>query len=70
MSAGATTYTMLNITSGLSYGNTYNFFVISYDSEDSTVLPSDHSTTLSLGKYLIKLFSFILTLAIPMWGYI
>ena len=45
MSAGTTTNTMLNITSGLSLYNTYNFFVVSYGSEDSTVLPSDHSNT-------------------------
>ena len=55
MSAGTTTKTMLNITSGLSYGKTYNIFVVSYGSEGSTVLPSNHSTTLSLGEYLMKL---------------
>ena len=55
MSVGTTTKTMLNITLGLSYDNTYNFFVVSYGSEGSTVLPSNHSTTLSLGKYLMKL---------------
>ena len=43
MSGGTTTNTMLNITSGLSLYNTYNFFVVSYGSEGSTVLPSDHS---------------------------
>ena len=53
MSAGTTTKTMLNITLGLSYDNTYNFFVVSYGSEGSTVLPSDDSTTLSLGEYLL-----------------
>ena len=55
MSAGTTTNTMLNITSGLSYGNTYTFFVVSYGSEGTTVLPSSHSTILSLGKYLMRL---------------
>ena len=59
MSAGTTTNTMLNITSGLSLYSTYNFFVVSYGSEGSTVLPSDHSTTLSLGEYLMKLFNII-----------
>ena len=54
-SAGTTTNTMLNITLGLSYDNTYNIFVVSYGSEGSTVLPSDDSTTLSLGEYLMKL---------------
>ena len=59
MSAGTTTNTMLNITSGLTSNNTYNFFVVSYGSEGSTVLPSDHSTTLSLGEYLTKLVNII-----------
>ena len=45
MSAGTTTNTMLNITSGLTSYSTYNFFVVSYGSESSTVLPSDHSNT-------------------------
>ena len=45
MSAGTTTNTMLDITSGLSLYNTHNFFVVSYGSEGSIVLPSDHSTT-------------------------
>ena len=48
MSAGITTNTMLDITSGLSYSDTYNFFVVSYGSESSTVLPSDHSNTTTL----------------------
>ena len=54
MSAGNTTNTMLNITSGLSLDNIYNFFVVSYGSEDSTVLPSDHSNniTIELCKYV------------------
>ena len=54
MSAGTTTNTMLNITSGLNYTNTYNFFVVSYGSQGSPVLPSDHSnmTTLTLCEYL------------------
>ena len=43
MSAGTTTNTMLDITLGLSLYSTYNFFVVSYGSEGSTVLPSDHS---------------------------
>ena len=48
MSAGTTTNTMLNITSGLSLYNTYNFFVVSYGSEGSTVLPSDHSNNVTV----------------------
>ena len=48
MSAGATTNTMLNITSGLSLYNTYNFFVVSYGSEGSTVLPSNHSSNITV----------------------
>ena len=59
MSAGTTTNTMLDITSGLSLYSTYNFFVVSYGSEGSTVLPSDHSNTLLLGEYLTKLFNII-----------
>ena len=59
MSAGTTTNTMLNITSGLTSNNTYNFFVVSYGSEGSTVLPSDHSTTLPLGEYLMKLVNIV-----------
>ena len=53
MSGGTTTNTILNITSGLNYTNTYNFFVISYGSQGSTILPSDPSnmTTLTLCKY-------------------
>ena len=45
MIAGTTTSTIFNITSGLSWDDTYNFFVVSYDSvsENSIVLPSDHS---------------------------
>ena len=48
MSAGTTTKTMLNITSGLSLYSTYNFFVVSYGNEGSTVLPSDHSNNLTV----------------------
>ena len=48
MSAGTTTNTMLNITSGLTSYSTYNFFVVSYGSEDSTVLPSDHSNNITV----------------------
>ena len=47
MSAGTTTNTMLNITSELVVGETFNFFVVSYGNEDSTVLPSDHSNITS-----------------------
>ena len=36
---------MLNITSGLCLCNAYNFFVVSYGNESSTVLPSNHSDT-------------------------
>ena len=55
MSAGTTTNTMLNITSGLTSYSTYNFFVVSYGSEGSTVLPSDHSNniTVTLCEYII-----------------
>ena len=48
MSAGTTTNTMLNIISGLSILNMYNFFVVSYGNEGSTVLPSDHSNNVTL----------------------
>ena len=48
MSAGTTTNTMLNITLGLSLYSTYNFFVVSYGSEGSTVLPSDHSNNVTM----------------------
>ena len=44
VSVANTTNTMLNITSGLSLGVTYAFFVVSYG--DSTVLPSKRSTTI------------------------
>ena len=46
--AGTTTNTMLNITSGLISYSTYNFFVVSYGSEGSTVLPSDHSNNVTV----------------------
>ena len=47
--ANITTSTMLNITSGLSPGETYEFFVVSYG--DGAVLPSDRRTTrLTLSK--------------------
>ena len=42
VSVANTTNTILNITSGLSLGVTYDFFVVSYG--DSTVLPSNRST--------------------------
>ena len=48
MSGGVTTNTMLNITSGLTSYSTYNFFVVSYGSEGSTVLPSDHSNNVTV----------------------
>ena len=48
MSAGTTTNTMLDIISGLSLYSTYNFFVVSYGSEGSTVLPSDHSNNVTV----------------------
>ena len=52
MSAGTTNNAMLNIISGLYQYNTYNFFIVSYGSEGSTVLPSDHSNniTVTFGK--------------------
>ena len=43
VSVANTTNTMLNITSGLSLGVTYDLFVVSYG--DSTVLPSNRSIT-------------------------
>ena len=43
VSVANTTNTMLNITSGLILGVTYDFFVVSYG--DSTVLPSNRITT-------------------------
>ena len=43
VSVANTINTMLNITSGLSLGVTYDFFVVSYG--DNTVLPSNKSTT-------------------------
>ena len=48
MSGGTTTNTMLNITSGLSLYSTYNFFVVSYGSENSTVLPSYHGNDVTV----------------------
>ena len=48
MSAGTTTNTMLNITSGLTSYSTYNFFVVSYGSEGITILPSDHSNNVTV----------------------
>ena len=63
MSSGTTTNTTLDIISGLCFGNIYNFFVVSYGSEDSTILPSDHNNniTVELCKWIknhidIKLF--------------
>ena len=55
VSAGTTTNTILNIISGLSYNDTYNFFVVSYGSEGSTALPSDHSnnSTITLSKLVL-----------------
>ena len=48
MSAGITTNTMLNITSGLTLYSTCNFFVVSYGSEGSTILLSDHSNNVTV----------------------
>ena len=47
MSAGPTTNTTLDIRLGLVLGESYDFFVVSYGSEDSTVLPSAHSNIIS-----------------------
>ena len=47
-SAGTTTSTDMNIKSGLSLFETYNFFVVSYGSEGSTILPSDHSNIVTV----------------------
>ena len=62
MSAGTTTNTTLNITSGLCLGGTYSFFVVSYGNEGSTVLPSDHSNiaTVTLCECLIEDISLII----------
>ena len=48
MSTGTTTNTTLEIASGLSYIDAYDFFVVSYGSEGSTVLPSNRSNTATL----------------------
>ena len=48
MSAGTTTNTLLNIISKLTLYSTYNFFVVSYGSEDSAVLPSNHSNYVTM----------------------
>ena len=48
MSAGTTTNIMLNIISGLSLNNTYNFFVVSFGSESSAVLPSHQSNLVNV----------------------
>ena len=45
MSAGTTSETMLNITSGLSLDSTYNFFVVSFG---SLLLPSNHSNNVTV----------------------
>ena len=64
MSAGTTTNTIINITSGLSLYSTYNFFIVSYGSEDSTVLPSDHSNnvTITFCECLNKIFKSMIVL--------
>ena len=41
-----TTNTTVDITSGLSYRATYTFYVVSYVSNDSAVLPSGNSSTI------------------------
>ena len=43
-SAGVTTDTTYNVTSGLTQGQTYEFFVISYGNDDTPVLPSVNSS--------------------------
>ena len=48
MSAGTTTNTTLELPYRLSYGDMNNFFVVSYGSEGSTVLPSDHSNNITV----------------------
>ena len=45
MSAGTTSETILNITSGLSLDSTYNFFVVSYG---SLLLPSNRSNNVTV----------------------
>ena len=46
MSAGTTTNTMLDITSGLVVGEIFDFFLVSYGNDNNAVLPSDHSNIL------------------------
>ena len=46
VSIGNTTDTTLDITSGLYYRATYTFYVVSYVSNGSAVLPSDNSSTI------------------------
>ena len=46
VSRGNTTDTTVNITSGLSYKATYIFYVVSYVSNGSAILPSENSSTM------------------------
>ena len=46
VSIGNTTDTTVDITSGLSYRATYTFYVVSYVSNDSAVLPSGNASTI------------------------
>ena len=54
-SAGTTTNTQFNITSGLFLNQTYKFFIVAYGNEDIVILPSERSnaTILSLSKCYI-----------------
>ena len=45
VSIANTTDTTVDIISGLSYGDTYTFYVVSYVSNGSAVLPSENSST-------------------------
>ena len=54
VSIGNTTNTTVDITSGLSYGYRYTFYVVSYDSNDSAVLPSENSSSIfTFSKWII-----------------
>ena len=47
-SAGTTKNKQKKVTSGLTQGQTYEFFVVSYDNDGTPVLPSVKSTTNSM----------------------
>ena len=49
-SAGVTTDTTYSVTSGLTPGQTYEFFVVSYGNDGTPVLPSVNSSIVTLSK--------------------